>query len=182
MGAFLKAILAAAGIGWDGVKGAAGFVAKHWRGLLVLLLALLLWRFINLSADRGAALVSQAESFKAAQMKAQQDAQAAIAHQESTWRLRAQIEDTNHAKELADARAAADRYIADHRVRPQAAQGGSGTADASGTGDGAGIRQDVPATGVVVSEQDVHSCTEVTTYALRLRNWALGLNDPASEQ
>lgn len=164
---------------------APAVLAAMWRMrvlITIAVLALLVWHYAGLAASRGIALVEQAENFKQAQAKAQQDAQAAIAHQESTWRLKAQIEDTNHAKELADARAAADRYIADHRVRPQAAQSGGGAAAAPGTGDGAGIRQDLPAAGVMVSEQDVQACTEVTTYALALRDWALGLNDPAPEQ
>ncbi|MCW1985321.1 UNVERIFIED_ORG: cell division protein FtsB [Sphingomonas sp. R1F5B] len=163
---------------------APALLAAMWRMrvlIIVAVLALLVWHYAGLAARRGIALVEQAENSKQAQANAQQAAQAAIAHQESTWRLKAQIEDTKHATELADARAAADRYIADHRVRPQAVQSGGGAGAAAGTGDRAGLREDLPAAGVVVSDQDVQACTEVTAYALALREWALGLNDPPAE-
>jgi hypothetical protein len=100
----------------------------------------------------------------------------AIAHQESQWRMRAQIEDTKHEAELADAHAVADRYIADHRVQPARDPGAAGGSAAGASGDRADVREAMPTAGVVVSEADVQACTDVTAYALSLREWAVGLN------
>lgn len=120
------------------------------------------------SADRSA-------TRKASEL-AEQRARDAIAHQESQWRMRAQIEDTKHEAELADARAATDRYVADHRVQPARNPSAAGGSAADAQGDGTGLREAMPATGVVVSEADVQACTDVTAYALSLREWAVELN------
>lgn len=77
-------------------------------------------------AEAAGRLADRAATKQASEL-AEQRARDAIAHQESQWRMRAQIEDTKHEAELADARAAADRYIADHRVQP--ARNSSAAAD-----------------------------------------------------
>ncbi|PTR08664.1 MULTISPECIES: hypothetical protein [unclassified Novosphingobium] len=176
-----------------GIASGVGAILSRWR--LGLILGLILGVALLVIGMTGAALhyrsayqaevlgrANDLDGYKQAQQLAEQRARDAIAHQESTWRMRAQIEDTKHATDLADARAAAERHIADNRVQPKAAVRAPGGAAADAQGDGAGIRQDLPAAGVVVSEDDVRACTEVTAYALSLRDWALGLNDPAPEQ
>jgi len=171
-----------------GTASGVGATLSRWRVGLILAAAMVF------AAVTGAALhyrsayqaealgrASDRDGYKQAQQLAEQRAQDAIAHQESTWRMRAQIEDTKHATELTDARSAADRYIAAHRVQPQTAGRSPSGPTAGATSDGTGIREGLPADGVMVSEQDVHACSAVTAYALALRTWALGLNDPAPD-
>ena len=115
--------------------------------------------------------------YVAAQAEATRLAAEALHHQEAVYRMKAAQQDQAHETELVQARAAAAAYIAAHRVQPQAAQRASGPALAAATSDSAGLRAPVPAAGVVVSEQDVQACSEVTAYALMLRDWALGLDE-----
>lgn len=102
-------------------------------------------------------------------------AQQAVAAAEARYKAKAEEADHVHQVELASARAAAERYIAAHRVRLPASQGPAGEASAAAGGGGAGVREDLPAAGVVVSEDDVRACTATTAYALDLRAWALSL-------
>ncbi|NKJ40826.1 hypothetical protein [Novosphingobium sp. SG720] len=113
--------------------------------------------------------------YVAAQAEATRFAAEAIHHQEAVYRMKAAQQDQTHETELAQARAAGAAYAAAHRVQPKAAQGGGGTALAAAPGDGTGLRTPVPAAGVVVSEQDLQACSEVTAYAMSLRDWALGM-------
>lgn len=162
--------------------GVSAIVARWWMGLALAVLlafagvvgAALHYRNAY-RAEAAGRLADRAATQQASEL-AEQQARDAIAHQESQWRMRAQIEETKHEAELADARAAADRYIADHRVQPARNSGAASGSAADAQGDGTGLREAMPAAGVVVSEADVQACTDVTAYALSLREWALGLN------
>jgi hypothetical protein len=78
--------------------------------------------------------------------------------------------DNAHETHLADARSAADRYIAANRVRPSAAHI-STPGQASG-GTDPGVHESLPAGTVMVSEGDVQICTANTTYAIDAHNLA----------
>lgn len=163
----LRAILArwAAALAVVGALALAGMTAAaiHYRG-----------------AARAEATGRAADhaGYVAAQAEATRLAAEAIHHQEAVYRMKAAQQDQAHETELQEARAAGASYAAAHRMQPQAAPGAGGAAFAGATGHGAGLRAPVPAAGVVVSEQDVQACSEVTAYALSLRDWALGLDDP----
>jgi hypothetical protein len=93
----------------------------------------------------------------------------------------AQSEATNEADksyraELADARSAADRYIAGHRVRSTFASSAgrapsSAEGDRAGSPDRAGTAPDM----VAVTAGDIQVCTINTTRLEAAREWALGL-------
>ncbi|WP_062784991.1 hypothetical protein [Novosphingobium capsulatum] len=125
---------------------------------------------IGRAADRAGYIAAQAEATRLAAE--------AIHHQEAVYRMKAAQQDQANETELAQARAAGAAYAVTHRMQPQAAASAGGPALAAATGDGAGLRAEMPTAGVVVSEQDVQACSEVTAYALTLRDWALGLDDP----
>lgn len=71
---------------------------------------------------------------------------------------------------LAEARAATERYIAAHRLRPAAAPAVAPSTTQSGS---AAVPADVPADSVVVSASDVRACTAATNYALKAHDWAI---------
>lgn len=162
----LRAILArwAAALAVVGVLALAGMTAAavHYRGVART-------EAVGRAADRAGYVAAQAEATRLAAE--------AIHHQEAVYRMKAAQQDQAHETELAQARAAGAAYAAAHRVQPKAAPGGGGTALAAATGHGASLRAPVPAAGVLVSEADVQACSEVTAYALTLRDWALTLDD-----
>ena len=118
---------------------------------------------------------AQEAAYVAAQAIATQKAQAALAAKEAEYRSKANEADQSYRAELADARSLADRYIAAHRVRFNASGAPSG-AVAAAEDHAAGVLQGMPARpGVVVSEHDVQACTDAYVYAVKAREWALGL-------
>lgn len=132
-------------------------------------------KIVGLRKERDDALATVA-SVKQAQVVAAQKAQQAIAATEASYKAQAEQKDQEYHVEMDSARAAAARYIASHRVQPATAQGAASGTVAAAQGSGAGVREDLPASGVVVSDSDVQACTDTTTYAVKLREWALGLD------
>ncbi|WP_062788011.1 hypothetical protein [Novosphingobium capsulatum] len=147
-----------------------------WIGMV--LLALACHHFATLARLRAQDLASQAASYHAAQRAAQAQAQAALARDAERYRQLAHVEETRHDQELETARAAAVRFAATHRVQPVPATGAGGTPFAAAAPHPAGIRESLPAAGIVVSQDDVQACSEVTAYALSLRDWALDVSAP----
>lgn len=122
-----------------------------------------------------ARMKAQEAAYVAAQANATQKAQAALAAKEAEYRSKANEADQSYRAELADARAATDRYVASHRVRFSASGAPSGTV-ATAEDHAAGVLQGMPESAfVAVSERDVQACTDAYVYAVSAREWALGL-------
>lgn len=117
---------------------------------------------------------------RAAYVNAQSDAariaRDALRSTEAKYQIKAQDADHAHALELANARTAADRYIAAHRVRPQAAGSASGRASTPTARDGSGVPASLSTDGVVVAESDVQACTDAVIYANEAHDWATSLD------
>lgn len=124
------------------------------------------------AARKGDATIAK---FIAAQKQAEIDFRAAITAKEREYKDHADDADQTHTAELVDARSAADRYIATHRV-PACHSGGAPSSTTTGTqGGSSGIPASVPADAVVVTSGDVQACTAAAKYALDAHNWAVGL-------
>jgi hypothetical protein len=160
----------------------AVFLLKNWQavvgGVGMLALAILLgvtrldrdqWRA---AARKGDATIAQ---FTAAQKEAETAFRNAITATEREYKDHADDADQNHAAELVDARSAADRYIATHRVPACHSGGASGSADASAEGGGSAVPASVPANAVMVTPDDVQACSAAAKYAIDAHNWAVGL-------
>lgn len=113
-------------------------------------------------------------------VQAQKDAAAmalaAKVQQEAAYRAQAERTQSEYETELADASAAADRYIATHRVRAEGAQGASGGtgegSDRGGAGSAIGPGE-TPELAVAVKADDVRICTENTTRLEAAREWSM---------
>ncbi len=138
--------------------------------------SLLAWHFDARAVANADTIRSQAAEFKQGQAAATQMAQAALQHEQAGYAAKAKEADDAYQTQLVDARSAADRYIADHRVQPQTAASGAGSAPAAAQSGSAGIPAGMPADAVVVSAGDVQTCSDATTYAMKARDWALTLN------
>ncbi len=149
-------------------------------GLAVVLLALGFLHYRSAYTAQVALRAADKAAYVAAQELARQKAEQARVATEQHYQMLADQKDKDYATEIADARSAADAYIASHRVQPQAAQGASGRSAAAASGSDPSVREGLPADGVVVSEQDVQACTGATAYALKLREWALSLDGVSS--
>jgi hypothetical protein len=157
---------------------------KNWQavvggvGMLALSIALGLTT-VDRNQYRAAARKADATNakFAVAQKQAGIAARKAIADKERQYKDQAHEADQFHTAELADARSAADRYIASHRVPACHGGGASGGAAASPQGGGAAVPASLPADAVVVASGDVQACTAVAKYALDAHNWAVGLSD-----
>lgn len=82
---------------------------------------------------------------------------------------KAHAADISYKAELADARAAAHRYITAHRVRTVPPGGSAAAAPAD-----SGVHEEPAANAVLVSEADVIACTEASQYAMSAYLWANG--------
>ena len=115
-------------------------------------------------------------AYGAAQAEAALIAQRALGATEAKYRTKANEADQSYRADLADARAAADRYIAAHRVRNQAAARDASGALASAADRGPGVPASLPADAfVAVSDSDVQACTDAAIYAVSAHDWAMGL-------
>jgi len=116
---------------------------------------------------------------RAAYVNAQSDAAAkalaALQATEAAYKRDADNADQSYRAGLSDARTAADRFIAAHRVRGQAVAGVASGTVASASGGGASVPDAVPADSVLVSAGDVQACTAAVTYAVGAHDWAMGL-------
>lgn len=151
----------------------AALLSRHWQTLGIIALALLAWHFHGRATANAEAMREQAASFRAAQAEANRRAVEQKRRIEAQYQDLAERAERDHNAEIADARAAAARYIAANRVRAETAQGDGGRSAASADSDAAGVRAGLPTAGVVVSEGDVQACTDATAYALALREWVL---------
>ena len=97
--------------------------------------------------------------------------QAKVANEVARQKEITRVSDIEHDKELADARSAADEYIRTHRVRFTAPIHSSAPAKAGNTA----ISGTVPATAVMVSEDDVRLCSEWQAFGVAAHNWAMKL-------
>jgi hypothetical protein len=122
------------------------------------------------------------DNVKAAQGIALQKAQAAKAATEKKYADLAETTDANEQKARAQAMGDAERYIAAHRVRNQAAGGSAGRTAASAedhgtaSGDGAGSAPELDE--VAVSADDIRICTVNTSRLEAVRTWAVDLTKP----
>lgn len=157
-------------------------ILTRWRPALpfvagLALLASLMHYRTAYRTERAGRLADRA-AYTAAQDEAGRIARAALAHQEATYRAKAQ--DTDHAYNLAlaDARSAADRFIAAHRLRDATLARPTGPAAAGTTGSNPGLPASLPVDAVMVSAGDVRACTDATAYALKAHDWAASLTQP----
>lgn len=135
----------------------------------------------GLLAERNDAIKGRADdraAYVSAQELARQRNEQAIAKREADYRALADQKDKEYATELADAQSAAERYIASHRLRPPAPQGGAGSATALGQDHGAGgaVGPGEAPELVGVTADDIRICTENTSRLEKAREWALGLD------
>jgi hypothetical protein len=149
---------------------------SYWSYGALALVSLLAWHFDSRAVANADALRTQAAQFKQAQANATQIAQAALQRQQAIYATKATEADNAYQMQLADARSAADRYIAAHSVRNQTIASGSGAAVAAGQSRRADVPASMSADTVLVSAGDVQACTDATTYALKAHNWASTIN------
>ncbi len=149
---------------------------KFWAYGALFAVSVLAWHLQTRAVANAAAVRVQAAQFRQAQAAAAAIAQRALKHQEVTWQAKAMEADNAYHAQLADARSAADRYIAAYRVRAQAFGGDAGAATARAADSGAVVPAAMPADAVMVSANDVQSCTNAVTYAIKARDWANQLN------
>ena len=121
------------------------------------------------AADRTAYVQAQAEAHRLAL--------AAKAATEARYTSLAKEADNEFQTELADARSDAERYIASHRVRPEAASraGGKAVGSADNRDSGGGERPGDAPFMVAVAEADIGVCTTNTLRLEAVRDWALSL-------
>lgn len=122
------------------------------------------------------------DAVKAAQQVALEKAQAAKAKAELDYKNLAETTDANEQKARTDAMADAERYIAGHRVRSQAAGGAAGRtaapAEDHGTASGDSASPAPELDEVTVTADDIRICTVNTTRLEAVRDWAVGLSSP----
>lgn len=133
---------------------------------------------------RSERLQTDLDNVKSAQSLALERAQTAKAKAEQEYHDLAEETDEKLEQARESAMDAAERYIAAHRVRPQAAGSpGSGSAAAAGdygteSGDGPGAAPILASRDfVTVTPDDIRVCTENTVRLESVREWALGLAD-----
>ena len=137
------------------------------------------WHFQARAVANAVALRTQAAQFRQAQADANRLAAEALHHQEAVYTARAQEAQTTHESQIASARAAADRFIAAHRVQQPATTGSATGQPASAAQDrGTDLPAGLPADSVVVAADDVQACTAAVTYAQDAHDWAVSLIPP----
>lgn len=129
-------------------------------------------------------LQADLDNVKAAQVVALAKAQAAKDKAEQNYRTLAENTDDQIKQARSAAMASAERYIAAHRVRPQAADRSAGGAAATPedqrpeSGDRSGAAPILASRDfVTVTPDDIRICTENTVRLESVREWALGLTD-----
>ncbi len=153
-----------------------------WQALIIALCAFSGWlwlhdsRVIDGLAGKLATANKTISDMKAASEQNRLAQLAQKAKAEQRYKDIAHEADKEHAEQLADANDALARYIATHRVR--AGEGGFSIRPAGSVAEGGSA--EVPASlptdsFVAVSDDDMHRCTAIATYALDAHNWALKL-------
>lgn len=158
-----------------------GLHLARWRVGLSIAAALALMGLVaGLSRYRSAYHAERAlrqadrAAFAQAQAEASRIAQEALAHQEHIYVTKARESEHEYVSNLADARTAADRFIAANRVRGQTAACHASTAAPSASGGSASVPADMPG-GVVMDETDVRRAGEWQAYGTACHNWAMSL-------
>jgi hypothetical protein len=141
----------------------------------IALLAALCWHFDRRAVANAAAMRTQAAQFRQAQADAQKAAQQALDRENAAYQAKAVEAQNAYQAQLADAHGAADRYIAAHRVQPASAGGHAGATAAAADGASTSLPAGLSADAVVVSADDVQTCTGAVTYALQAHDWAAAL-------
>ena len=166
----------------DAARRIAQWILFHpWQAACIALLVAAAWLWHGKSAanDRAdacaAGRAAERASYIAAGKEAERLARAAKAAQEAKYTQLAKDADHAYETDLANARTAADRYIASHRVRAQAVGDSRGTTVASAQGGNPGVPEIMPAVAVVVSDSDVQACTGAVAYGIAAHDWAASL-------
>lgn len=120
---------------------------------------------------------SDRAAYGSAQAEAQRRASDAVRATEARYVIQAKDADHDHETDLADARSAADAFIARNRVRGQAARCHASGAVASAEDRSPRIPDQVPADSVLVPASDVQACTGAVSYGIAAHDWAARLND-----
>lgn len=137
----------------------------------------------ELAAERAAHLETQ-RRYSLAQVEAADKARAYRLAEEARYRVKAERTDTEHAKDLESALAAARRHAAANRCAPVGlrAEGSPAVSPSGRTGTGAEDHRAESGDGsggaaqlVGVTEDDLRICTVNTTRLQAVRDWALGL-------
>lgn len=143
----------------------------------------------DLAAERAAHLETQ-RRYALAQNEAAEKARSYRLAEEARYRAKAERTDTEHAKDLETALAAARRHAAAHRCAPvglraegapavsPSGRSGTGADDhraESGDGPRRASELDVSAL-VAVTEDDLRICTTNTARLIAVRDWAADLN------
>lgn len=102
----------------------------------------------------------------AAQTKAMREAEA------KQYQERAREVQSRYIASRDIARAITDAYIHAYRVQPS---GGQCSTSGVGEADPASVREDVPATAVMVSDDDVRRAAEWQAYGIAMHDWALSV-------
>jgi hypothetical protein len=147
-----------------------------WSYGALAVVTVLAWHFDSRATANANAMRTQAAQFRQAQADATTIAQAALQHEQAAYAAKAMEADNAYKAQLADARSAADRYIASHSVHSQAIASATGTTAAAAQGGGAAISASVPGNSVLVSPSDVQACTAAVSYGLKAHEWAATIN------
>ena len=138
--------------------------------------SLLAWHFDARAVANAAMVRTQAASFKQAQADSDAAWTAKLNTQAQTYTQQQKDAQNAYSATLANASSYTGRFIAAHRLQPEAAQSGSVAPVAAPTETPiAELREEVPTDSVVVSANDVQGCSVTTGYALALRDWALSV-------
>lgn len=169
------------------------FLWRHWKlilgGVVVLglVIALLLTRasLADARTDLAKEQAAHAETianYRLAQEAATVKAERQLREVEATYRRNADDAEDHHAAALADASSAAERYIANNRVRTQSAQCPSSGTAATAAGDRAGVPAPAPATPelVAVTDTDIRACSAAVAYGDNAHRWAMTLNQASA--
>jgi hypothetical protein len=138
--------------------------------------SLMAWHFDARAVANVEMIRAQAAAFKQAQATATQIAQTTLQHKQAAYQVKAMETNSAYRAQLVDAKSAADRYSATHRVQPQAVPSGRRSALAAAQGRSTSVPAIMPADAVVVSSGDLQACTDATTYALNAHSWATAIN------
>jgi len=156
----------------SGLGGALTWAVKNPFVVGCVVLGAATWWYHHEDVKTKAELVTQADTFKAAQAAADAKA-AALAKQ---YQMSAQEAQNNEQSNLATANAAGAAYKHVNSVRV-VYRGSSIVLPASGSTP---ISQGAPASAIVVSNPDFDACTADYVYALNAYKWAKSLNSAAS--
>lgn len=127
-------------------------------------------------------LQADLDKVKAAQVVALEKAVAAVKKVEQNYRTLAEKTDAKLEKARTDAMLDAERYIAAHRLHPQAVGGSPGGSSAAAEGGNPEVVGEVPEDALVaVSVADVRACTVNSTDLMNAHDWAVGLNEQPKE-